>query len=117
MTDDRGQSPPGEGEPVTEQAPAAPAPSAASVPPLEASVPPSEAPAPAAPALPGASVPPPAPVPVPPPLPAPVAPDAEPSPSPLDRVAALVSARPEVGVGGAFVGGLVLAQILRRLGR
>jgi hypothetical protein len=31
--------------------------------------------------------------------------------------AALISERPEVAVGAAFAGGLILAQILKRLGR
>jgi hypothetical protein len=35
----------------------------------------------------------------------------------LDRVRALAADRPEVVVGAAFVGGLLLATILKRLGR
>jgi hypothetical protein len=54
----------------------------------------------------------------PPPPPPPVIETGPPSePSLTDKVAALVDERPEVGAGGAFVGGIVLAMILKRLGR
>jgi hypothetical protein len=33
-----------------------------------------------------------------------------------ERVEALVAQRPELGVAGAVVGGLIIARILRRLG-
>jgi hypothetical protein len=36
---------------------------------------------------------------------------------PPDAIAAIVAERPEVAVGVAFAGGLLLARILRRLGR
>ena len=56
-----------------------------------------------------------------PPLPPPVPPaiETEPptGPSAVDKVTALVAERPEIGVGGAFAGGIVLALILKRLGR
>ena len=54
-----------------------------------------------------------------PPIPPPVPPavETEPQPSPIEKVNALVAERPEVGVGGAFAGGIVLALILKRLGR
>jgi hypothetical protein len=56
-----------------------------------------------------------------PPLPPPVPPVVEtgpvPGPSVTDKIAALVDERPEVGAGGAFAGGIVLALILKRLGR
>jgi hypothetical protein len=54
-----------------------------------------------------------------PPIPPPVPPavEAGPQPSPIEKVNALVAERPEVGVGGAFAGGIVLALILKRLGR
>ncbi len=67
---------------------------------------------PAIPATPDAMVPPPPPPPAPSP---PFAPDA-PAPSGLARDAeALLTNRPEIAVGGAFAGGLVLALILKRL--
>ena len=53
--------------------------------------------------------------------PAPVPPAVEtgpqPGPTPVEKIAALVAERPEVGVGGAFAGGIVFALILKRLGR
>ena len=55
--------------------------------------------------------------PVPPPVPPVVETGAQPGPSVTDKVAALIDERPEVGAGGAFVGGIVLAMILKRLGR
>lgn len=55
--------------------------------------------------------------PIPPPVPPAVEAGPQPSPSPVDKVTALVAERPEIGVGGAFVGGIVLALILKRLGR
>ena len=39
------------------------------------------------------------------------------APGPAHQLAARVDERPEVAVGGAFVGGLVLALILKRLAR
>jgi hypothetical protein len=36
---------------------------------------------------------------------------------PVGQVQALVKKRPEVGLGIAFAGGLVIATILKRLGR
>ena len=36
---------------------------------------------------------------------------------PVDQLRQLVKERPEVGLGLAFAGGLVLATILKRLGR
>jgi hypothetical protein len=55
-----------------------------------------------------------------PPVPPPVPPVAEPAPQPgpsmTDKIAALIDERPEVGAGGAFTGGIVLALILKRLG-
>jgi hypothetical protein len=54
----------------------------------------------------------------PPPPPPPVIETGPPAgPSLTDKVAALVDERPEVGAGGAFVGGIVFALILKRLGR
>ena len=38
-------------------------------------------------------------------------------PTPQERAAALVDERPEVAVGAAFGGGLLLAMILKRLAR
>jgi hypothetical protein len=72
-----------------------------------------------------AATPAPAPVPTPvatrPPIPPPVPPAVEtgpqPDPSPIDKVNALVAERPEIGVGGAFAGGILFALILKRLGR
>jgi hypothetical protein len=55
--------------------------------------------------------------PIPPPVPPAVETGPQPGPSPLDKVTALVSERPEVGVGGAFAGGILFALILKRLGR
>jgi hypothetical protein len=55
--------------------------------------------------------------PIPPPVPPAVETGPQPGPSPLDKVNALVSERPEFGVGGAFAGGIVFALILKRLGR
>jgi len=40
----------------------------------------------------------------------------EPDSSPLDGVGAVVDDHPELLVGAAFVGGLALAQILKRMG-
>jgi hypothetical protein len=39
------------------------------------------------------------------------------APGPAQQLAARVDERPEVAVGGAFVGGLVIALILKRLAR
>jgi hypothetical protein len=63
------------------------------------------------------AVPEPPPAPEPPPVPEPRAwsPDAE--PEPVSGPAALAADRPEVAVGAAFAGGLVLALILKRLAR
>jgi hypothetical protein len=36
---------------------------------------------------------------------------------PIDRLRTLTKQRPEVGLGLAFAGGLVIATILKRLGR
>ena len=55
--------------------------------------------------------------PIPPPVPPVAETEAQPSPSPVDKVTALVAERPEVGVGGAFAGGAIIALILKRLGR
>jgi hypothetical protein len=55
--------------------------------------------------------------PIPPPVPPAVEAGPQPGPSPIERVTALVTERPEVGVGGAFAGGIVFALILKRLGR
>ena len=55
--------------------------------------------------------------PIPPPVPPAVETGPQPGPSPIDKVTALVNERPEVGVGGAFAGGIVFALILKRLGR
>jgi hypothetical protein len=55
--------------------------------------------------------------PIPPPVPPAVETGPQPGSSPIDKVTALVSERPEVGVGGAFAGGIVFALILKRLGR
>jgi hypothetical protein len=55
--------------------------------------------------------------PIPPPVPPAVETGPRPGPSPIDKVTALVAERPEVGVGGAFAGGIVFALILKRLGR
>jgi hypothetical protein len=55
--------------------------------------------------------------PVPPPVPPVVEAGPQSGPSLTDKVAALIDERPEVGAGGAFVGGIVLAMILKRLGR
>ncbi len=41
----------------------------------------------------------------------------DPGPSPLEQLSKLVSERPEVGLGIAFVGGVVIATILKRLAR
>jgi hypothetical protein len=49
------------------------------------------------------------------PTPPPDPPGAE-SPSPADKAAQVASDRPEVLVGAAFAGGLVLAMLLKRLG-
>ena len=38
-------------------------------------------------------------------------------PSPLEQLTKLINERPEVGVGLAFVGGVILASILNRLAR
>jgi len=55
--------------------------------------------------------------PIPPPVPPAVETGPQPDPSPIDKVTALIDQRPEVGVGGAFAGGIVFALILKRLGR
>ena len=55
--------------------------------------------------------------PIPPPVPPAVETGPQPGPSPIDKVTALVHERPEIGVGGAFAGGIVFALILKRLGR
>jgi hypothetical protein len=55
--------------------------------------------------------------PIPPPVPPAIAAGPEPEPSPIDKITALIDQRPEVGVGGAFTGGIVFALILKRLGR
>jgi hypothetical protein len=55
--------------------------------------------------------------PIPPPVPPAVETGPQPGLSPIDKVTALVSERPEVGVGGAFAGGILFALILKRLGR
>jgi hypothetical protein len=55
--------------------------------------------------------------PVPPPVPPVVEAGPQPGPSVTDKVAALIDERPEVGVGGAFAGGIVFALILKHLGR
>jgi hypothetical protein len=67
---------------------------------------------PATPAPPAATRPP-----IPPPVPPAVESGPQPGPSPIDKVTALVAERPEVGVGGAFAGGIMFALILKRLGR
>jgi hypothetical protein len=74
------------------------------------------APAPPVPPTPPA---PPAPTraPIPPPVPPAVETGPQPGPTPIEKVTALVAERPEVGVGGAFAGGIVFALILKRLGR
>jgi hypothetical protein len=55
--------------------------------------------------------------PIPPPVPPAVETGPQPGPSPIEKVTALVSERPEIGVGGAFAGGILVALILKRLGR
>jgi hypothetical protein len=55
--------------------------------------------------------------PIPPPVPPVVETGPQPGPSAVDKVTALIEQRPEVGVGGAFAGGIVFALILKRLGR
>jgi hypothetical protein len=75
--------------------------------PAPGSTPPAAVPTPRAPTRP----------PIPPPVPPALETGPQPDPSPIDKVTALVSERPEVGVGGAFAGGIVLALILKRLGR
>ena len=55
--------------------------------------------------------------PIPPPVPPAVEAGPQPGPSPVDKVTALVAERPEIGVGGAFAGGIVFALTLKRLGR
>jgi hypothetical protein len=44
-------------------------------------------------------------------------PAAKSGPSAIEKFVSLVNERPEVGVGLAFAGGLVLATILKRLAR
>jgi hypothetical protein len=67
---------------------------------------------------PGAAAPPPPPPMPPPPPPPPVIETAPPAEPPVtEKVAALIDERPEIGAGGAFVGGIVFALILKRLGR
>jgi hypothetical protein len=44
-------------------------------------------------------------------------PGSAPGPTPLAKFTALVNERPEVGLGVAFLGGLLLATILKRLAR
>jgi hypothetical protein len=80
------------------------------------------APAPPVPPAPHASPTPPAPpaptrAPIPPPVPPAVETGPQPGSTPIEKVTALVAERPEVGVGGAFAGGIVFALILKRLGR
>jgi hypothetical protein len=48
---------------------------------------------------------------------APNAPAAKVGPSSIEKFVSLVNERPEVGIGLAFAGGLVLATILKRLAR
>ncbi|MFZ0385601.1 MAG: hypothetical protein WAL22_08060 [Solirubrobacteraceae bacterium] len=55
--------------------------------------------------------------PIPPPVPPAVETGPQPGPTPIEKVTALVAERPEIGVGGAFAGGIVIALILKRLGR
>ena len=55
--------------------------------------------------------------PIPPPVPPAVETGPQPGPTPIEKVTALVAERPEIGVGGAFAGGIVFALILKRLGR
>jgi hypothetical protein len=55
--------------------------------------------------------------PIPPPVPPVVETGPQPGPTAIEKVTALVAERPEVGVGGAFAGGIVFALILKRLGR
>jgi hypothetical protein len=118
------------GEPVTEERPAvtgeqptAQHPATPSEPvtlPTQISEPATVPTPPAAPATaPAAGKPPPVATrpPIPPPVPPAVETGPQPGPSPIDKVTALVSERPEVGVGGAFAGGIVFALILKRLGR
>lgn len=47
----------------------------------------------------------------------PVMPGPDPGPSALQQVTKLINERPEVGIGLAFVGGVILASILNRLAR
>jgi hypothetical protein len=55
--------------------------------------------------------------PIPPPVPPVVETGPQPGPSAVDKLTVLVDQRPEIGVGGAFAGGIVFALILKRLGR
>jgi hypothetical protein len=74
---------------------------------------------PEAPVVPAAPDPAPAATPAPPIAapPPPPQPPAAASPGPLDRVTTLMRERPEVAIAAAFVGGLLVAQILKRLAR
>ena len=47
----------------------------------------------------------------------PVMPSPDPGPSALEQLTKLVNERPELGIGLAFVGGVILASILNRLAR
>ncbi len=47
----------------------------------------------------------------------PVMPGPDPGPSALEQLTKLINERPELGVGLAFVGGVILASILNRLAR
>jgi hypothetical protein len=55
--------------------------------------------------------------PIPPPVPPAVETGPQRGPSPIDKVTTLLVERPEIGVGGAFAGGIAFALILKRLGR
>jgi hypothetical protein len=115
VTDEPQSRSPDQDEPVTEDRPAVTAESAtAQLPttPSETVTLPTQISEPAAVKAPAQTRPP-----IPPPVPPAVEAGPQPGPSPIDRVTALVTERPEVGVGGAFAGGIVFALILKRLGR
>jgi hypothetical protein len=116
VTDEPQSGSPASDEPVTEERPtiAGEAPTAQhQVRPDETVKPPREISEPAIVVTPPASTRPP----IPPPVPPVVEAGPQPGPTPIEKVTALVAERPEVGVGGAFAGGIVFALILKRLGR
>ena len=123
MTDEPQNQSSAADEPVTEERPAA----TGEPPTAQHQTTPSETvelptqisePAPAPPVPPTPPAPPvPTRAPIPPPVPPAVETGPQPGPTPIEKVTALVAERPEVGVGGAFAGGIVFALILKRLGR